>query len=126
MRVGDSGLNFWSEYALKRAEKGIKMRVAKIYQPVKTAMQSGGRKSKDWILEYPRQNRVGPDPLMGWQSSTGTRHQIKLTFVSQQAAIDYCEAHNISYEVKETRLKKPKIKAYADNFTFNRVDSWTH
>ena len=30
---------------------------AKIYQPAKTAMQSGRGKTKNWVLEYPRQQR---------------------------------------------------------------------
>ena len=48
------------------------MRVAKIYKPAKTAMQSGRGKTKSWVLEHPRASKVVPEPLMGWQSSADT------------------------------------------------------
>ena len=105
---------------------GTDMRVAKIYKPAKTAMQSGRGKTKGWVLEYPRDGRVAAEPLMGWQASADTARQVKLRFASAEAAIGYCEAHNIAYEVLAPKQRKLRMKAYADNFAFTRVGSWTH
>ncbi len=45
---------------------------ARIFQPPKTAMQSGWAKTQDWALEFvPTHGRVA-DPLMGWTG--GWRH----------------------------------------------------
>ena len=102
------------------------MRFAKIYKPAKTAMQSGRRKTKSWVLEHPRTSKVAPEPLMGWQASADTARQVKLYFESCEAAIAYCKAHNIAFEVFKPKQRKLRRKAYADNFAFNRVGSWTH
>ena len=99
---------------------------ARIYQPAKTAMQSGRGKTKNWVLEYPRQSTARPDALMGWQSSADTTRQIKLRFPTKQAAIAYCEDHDIDYQLASENRRKPRLKAYADNFAFGRVGSWTH
>ena len=63
------------------------MRVAKIYKPAKTAMQSGRGKTKSWVLEHPRASKVVPEPLMGWQSSTDTARQVKLYFESSDVLL---------------------------------------
>ncbi|MFM8423372.1 MAG: NADH dehydrogenase ubiquinone Fe-S protein 4, partial [Candidatus Fonsibacter sp.] len=44
---------------------------AKIYQPVKTAMQSGKARTKFWILEFNKAN-FNKDFVMGWVSSSNT------------------------------------------------------
>ena len=43
------------------------MKKAKIYKPTRTAMQSGARNTKNWLLEFDTLN-TGIDPLMGWES----------------------------------------------------------
>lgn len=88
---------------------------AKIYQPSKTAMQSGKAKTKQWILEYERQP-VGSDFVMGWISSANTLEQIQLKFNTLDQAINYAKNNNISYEVFEPKKAKVIIKSYADNF----------
>ena len=102
------------------------MRVAKIYRPAKTAMQSGRGKTKSWVLEHPPESRVAPEPLMGWQASADTARQVKLYFESSEAAAAYCDAYNIAFEVVKPKQRRFLRKAYADNFAFNRVGSWTH
>ena len=91
---------------------------AKIYIPVKTAMQSGRGKIKYWILEFETR-----DPktsiLMGWESSDDTLEEVKLKFSSKEKAIEYAEANNVKYKVLEPKQKKFVIKSYADNFTKN-------
>ena len=55
------------------------MRKAKIYKPTKTAMQSGTRNTKNWILEY-ESLKTGISPLMGWETTKDTLSEIKLEF----------------------------------------------
>ena len=64
------------------------MNKAKIYSPAKTSMQSGRGKSQSWILEFDREN-LEKDFIMGWNSSSDTKKQIKIIFESKQEAIDY-------------------------------------
>ena len=102
------------------------MHLAKIYKPAKTAMQSGRGKTKSWVLEHPRASKVVPEQLMGWQASADTACQVKLFFNSSEAAVAYCKAHNIAFEVVKPKQRRLRMKAYADNFAFDRVGSWTH
>ena len=47
----------------------------RIYKPAKTAMQSGQRNTKEWVLETePAPKEI--DPLMGWTSSRDTMQQV--------------------------------------------------
>lgn len=92
---------------------------AKIYQPAKTAMQSGKAKTKHWVLEYGPDVKNAPEPLMGWNSG-GTLEQIRLEFATKEAAIAYCEGRAIAHECTEPKKRTVKPKSYSANFAFNR------
>ena len=66
------------------------------------------------------------DPLMGWTTSTDTRGQVKLSFHTLEEAVAYARRHGIAFEVLPDRAPTKIIKAYADNFAFNRKVPWTH
>ena len=42
-------------------------------------MQSGGRNTKKWLLEFDTLN-TGVNPLMGWVTSKDTMSEVKLEF----------------------------------------------
>jgi len=91
------------------------MKKAKIYKPSKTAMQSGKRNSKRWILEFDTSdNEI--EPLMGWESSKDTMSEVKLEFNTKEEAINYVKKNNIKYYVVEPETSKIIIKSYSDNF----------
>lgn len=94
---------------------------ARIYRPAKTAMQSGKANARRWRLEFKAETARRPDPLMGWTSIGDTKSQVRLEFDTKEQAIAYAEKHGIDYQLFEPREPKLKIKAYADNFAFNRV-----
>jgi NADH dehydrogenase (ubiquinone) Fe-S protein 4 len=94
------------------------MKKAKIYKPSKTAMQSGYRKSKNWILEFDTLD-TKISPLMGWESSLDTMSEIKLEFSTKEQAVNYAEKNNIDYYVLEPKKRKLIIKSYSDNFIKN-------
>ena len=99
---------------------------ARIYRPAKTSMQSGRAKMKRWVLDYPRSSKVAADMLMGWQSSSDTQRQVRMWFNTSDEAIAYAEAKGIDYDVREPKSRKLRMKAYADNFAFDRKGAWTH
>ena len=91
------------------------MKKAKIYKPTKTAMQSGTRNTKNWILEFDTLN-TGINPLMGWETSQDTMSEVKLEFPNKKQAIDYAKKNNIDYYVVEPQKSKIIKKSYANNF----------
>ena len=99
---------------------------ARIYKPAKNAMQSGKAKTKAWQLDYePEQPRV-IEPLMGWTSSGDMKQQLTLRFHTMEEAVSYCERKGIPYQVIEPKEPARRQAAYADNFSFRRVEPWTH
>ena len=98
-----------------RPIKYLIMEKAKIYKPTKTAMQSGKRNTKKWILEFDSKN-TGINPLMGWESSIDTLSEIRLEFETKDQAIKYAKKNNIDYYVLEDHKSKIIKKSYTDNF----------
>ena len=91
------------------------MKKAKIYKPAKTAMQSGRRNTKNWLLEFDTLN-TGINPLMGWETSQDTMSEIKLEFPNKEQAINYAKKNNIDYYVLDPQKSKIIKKSYAENF----------
>lgn len=100
--------------------------LARIYQPTRTAMQSGQALTKNWVLEFEPEEQRFIDPLMGWTGSGDMKSQIRLWFATKDEAIAYAERHAIPYQVFEPRRRQVKPKAYADNFRHDRKIAWTH
>jgi hypothetical protein len=101
------------------------MRV-RIYRPAKNAMQSGRAKTKRWILEYRAETARIPEPLMGWVSAGDTTNQVRIPFDTRDEAVAFAKKHGFAYTVVDPHERKPKPKAYADNFAFDRKINWTH
>ena len=91
------------------------MKKAKIYKPTKTAMQSGKRNTKNWLLEFETLN-TSLSPLMGWESSSDMMSEVKLEFSNKEQAINYAKKNNIDFHVIEPKKIKIIKKSYADNF----------
>ena len=88
----------------------------KIYKPAKTSMQSGRKKTVNWIIEFISEDPL-INPLMGWESSTDTMSELKLEFTSKDLAIAYAKKNKLNYELIEPKKRKIVKKSYADNFT---------
>ena len=99
---------------------------ARIYRPAKTAMSSGRAKTQRWVLEYEPERPRSIEPLMGYTSSDDMTRQVRLTFESKDAAIDYAKRNGIAYQVFEPSERKRPAIAYSDNFRRDRVQPWTH
>lgn len=98
----------------------------RIYNPAKSAMQSGKGGNGEWVLEHEIEAPVSADPLMGWIGSSNTDKQVKLTFPSKEAAVAYAEREGLAYSVSEPEARKIVHRSYSDNFKFGRVGRWTH
>ena len=99
---------------------------ARIYQPPKTAMQSGFAGTGHWRLDYMPEVQSRSDALMGWNGGSDTQSQVRLTFDTREEAIAYADRLGILYDVELPSVRHIKPKAYADNFKFGRTDNWTH
>lgn len=101
---------------------------ARIYQPARTAMSSGTAKTRHWVLEFAPDSARGLDPLMGWTSSADMQAQVRMTFETKEAAVDYAKEHGIEALVLEPKNRKPNVRprGYGENFATNRRGPWTH
>jgi len=95
--------------------------LARIYLPTKNAMQSGRANSRRWLLEFEPAAIRKVDPLMGWTGTTDMSGEVVMGFETKEAAVAYCERYRIPFEVQEPKAVTPKIKTYADNFSFTRI-----
>ncbi|MEI4263663.1 ETC complex I subunit [Roseovarius sp. D0-M9] len=101
---------------------------ARIYRPARTAMSSGTANTRNWVLEHVAQSAREVDPLMGWTSSDDTQAQVRLSFPTKEAALEYAEEHGIDVVVQDPHTRKVNIRpgGYGENFATNRRGVWTH
>ncbi len=97
------------------------MHKVKIYQPAKTAMQSGRAKTLRWKLEYDQLRGDYVEPLMGWVGQRDTQQQVHLFFDTKEQAIEYAQDHRLDYCVVEPHQRKIKPKSYSSNFSYHQV-----
>ncbi len=94
---------------------------ARLYQRIKSTMQSGRAKVGEWTLEYEPAHAKTPDPLTGWAGSGDTREQLKLTFPDLDAARAYCEQNGLAYSVVPLNERSLKLQTYAENFAVGPI-----
>ena len=101
---------------------------ARIYRPAKSAMSSVTAKTRHWVLEFAANGTREIDPLMGWTSSGDMQSQVKLSFETKEAALEYAEAKGIEASVSEPKSRRANLRArgYGENFATDRRGSWTH
>jgi hypothetical protein len=99
---------------------------ARIYQPPKSAMQSGFAATHGWVLEFEPADAKRAEPLMGWSGSGDTQAQVRLRFATREEAVAYAEQHGLPHDIELAHQRRVKPKAYADNFRYGRLDNWTH
>jgi len=89
----------------------------RIYQPAKTAMQSG-RAKDHWLVEPDLQTARIPDPLMGWTSAGDTMNELqgKLKFTTAAEAVAFAQGKGWEYAISSVHERKITPKNYLDNF----------
>jgi len=98
----------------------------RIFQPARNTMQSGKGNTRQWVLQFVTPVKREAGPLMGWTSSDNTRTQVQLRFDTKEEAVSYAQREGYAYVVEETAPKRLQVRAYADNFRYDRVGRWTH
>lgn len=96
------------------------MSTARIYQPSKTAMQSGKAKTGYWLLEINNCEDKFRDPLMGWIGSKSTDHQISIKFLRLEDAIAHVQKLGIEFSLELPKKSIVRPKSYAENFRFDK------
>lgn len=101
---------------------------ARIFQPARSATQSGNALTRSWVLEFAPGAPRTVDPLMGWTSSADTLGQVRLRFDSQAEAEQYARDHGIDYDLVQPKPRKVNIRprGYGENFATDRRSAWTH
>ena len=101
---------------------------ARIYQPARTAMQSGTAKTHQWVLDVAPASEREVDPLMGWTSSSDTQAQVRLKFETREAAEAYAAEKGLEFDLVEPKPRKANIRprGYGENFATDRKGAWTH
>lgn len=90
----------------------------RLYRQTKSAMQSGRKNAKKWLLApIEEKNQRQIDLLMGWISSSNTISQLKFQFKNKEAAIAFAQQKGYEFEVIEPKEVKIYPKSYAENFT---------
>lgn len=97
------------------------MPTVRIYQPSKTAMQSGRAKTKKWRVEFETLDPLIAEPLMGWVKASDMSQELQLYFPSLEAALDFVTLRGLSYKICSPCPQVTRAKNYAFNFTCSRV-----
>lgn len=103
------------------AASGDVMTSVRIYQPAKSAMQSGMANTRHWILEFEPSDRKQADPLMGWIGSGDTKSQVKMKFPTKEEALAFAELKGYAVRIRESHNRAHRKRGYADNFAFDRI-----
>ncbi len=96
------------------------MTQVRIYEPAKTAMQSGRGNTGAWVLEYEPGSRKETAPLMGWVGSADTRNQVRLRFASKEEAVAFAKKNGMNFRVQEPKPRRIRPKNYSENFAYKR------
>jgi hypothetical protein len=94
---------------------------ARIYKPSKSATQSG-RKAGAWLLEYERESKQAPEPVMGWTASGDTLNQVCLEFPTRDDAVAYARRKGWDFSAAEEHVRIVTPRNYVDNFKIRQPD----
>jgi hypothetical protein len=97
------------------------MTTVRIYQPSKTAMQSGKEKTKKWLVKFETKDPLITEPLMGWVESYDMSQELHLSFPSLSEALSFVTTNGFSYTICNPYQGVMIPKNYATNFTNLRV-----
>ena len=97
---------------------------ARIYQPSKSATQSA--KFNFWLIEFDSNEKPNIDDKMLWISSSNTQDKVRIKFKNKKNAIDFAKKNNIDFIVIEPAKRKITPNSYADNFSADKKNPWTH
>jgi hypothetical protein len=88
-----------------------------IYRNPKSAMQSGKKNTKKWLMTLLEENnsRSISSPL-SWVGSNDTKTQLQFNFSSKDQAEEFAKSQGYEYEIRDSFNPIIKPKSYANNF----------
>ncbi|MEJ0063624.1 MAG: ETC complex I subunit [Alphaproteobacteria bacterium] len=95
----------------------------RIYQPSKSAMQSGRGKTKFiWLIEPVLPTPRGPEPVMGWTSAGDTLSELRnqLRFATKEEAVAFALKRGWKCDIEALECRRIKPRNYLDNFRYIR------
>ena len=75
-------------------------------------------------MTFSNDENLQRDGLMGWNGSSDTSSQVRLSFSSKEDAINYVKEKGLEFEVIEPKKRKIQAKSYASNFNYKPVSNW--
>tara|TARA_B100000035_G_C20535148_1_gene351384 strand:+ start:196 stop:492 length:297 start_codon:yes stop_codon:yes gene_type:complete len=87
-----------------------------IFQPSKSAMQSGMGKSDKWCLSNLIANESFINSIFCWTGSSNSEKNLTLFFDTLESAVKYAESKNLNFEVIKPIKRKIIKKSYSKNF----------
>jgi hypothetical protein len=99
------------------------MRV-RIYQPTKSAMQSGRANSCAWLVVPELATPRMPENLMGWVSANDTLSELqrRMIFQTQDEAVSFAKRQGWDFFVEEPAQRRIRPRNYLDNFRIVRPE----
>jgi hypothetical protein len=73
--------------------------IAVIYRPARSAMTSGKRRTKRWVLRFERHLPQYIEPLKGWTADDDPMVNVELKFDSLKSATRFAERQGFAYRV---------------------------
>lgn len=86
-----------------------------IYRPAKSAMQSGLKNTKKWLLKLESHEKYR-DSFTGWTGSKGAQQSKLFSFDTKEEAEYFAKSKGLDYEVYDHQEKYVQPKSYIDNF----------
>jgi hypothetical protein len=88
-----------------------------IYRQSKSAMQSGKKNTKKWLMTLLEENnsRSISSPL-SWVGSNDTKTQLQFNFSTKDQAEEFAKSQGYEYEILDNFDPIIKPKSYANNF----------
>tara|TARA_B100000035_G_scaffold70863_1_gene58198 strand:+ start:727 stop:1023 length:297 start_codon:yes stop_codon:yes gene_type:complete len=87
-----------------------------IFQPSKSAMQSGLGKSEKWCLSNSTANESFINSVFCWTGSSNSEKNLTLFFDTLESAVRYAESKSFKFDVIEPKKRKIIKKSYSRNF----------
>ncbi|KAK7048414.1 ETC complex I subunit conserved region-domain-containing protein [Favolaschia claudopus] len=102
------------------APSQLRHRAVRVYMPTRNTMQSGGAKGERWRIDFDILQGGGrwENPLMGWASSADYVQGTRLTFKSQEDAINFAKKQGWDYYVQQPTVKRIPPKNYSENYLY--------
>ena len=91
-----------------------------IYQPTKSAMQSGLSNTKKWCLINSEINESFLSSKFQWNGSTNPERKIDLFFSSLDEAKRFAKKNNYNFDIIMPKKRSVLKKTYAENFIRKR------